>query len=71
MKRLIPLVPLMAMSIALVLLRVADSAASIGDTSILGSEAASRVDEVGNPDTANTTVTIIMRTPPLPQEWLS
>jgi len=67
-KRLIALVPLVAVLIALVLLGVGDSAASIADTPIPTNEAASTASEEGNPDSANATITIIMRTAPLPEE---
>lgn len=68
MKRLIALVPLVAVLTALVLLGVADSAASIADTGIPGDEVASSLNETDNSDSANATITIIMRTPPLPDE---
>lgn len=68
MQRLIALVALVAILTALVLLGVADSAASIADTSIPGDEAVSRGNEVGNPDSANATITITMKTPSLPDE---
>ena len=68
MKRLIALVPLVAMPTALIILGVADSAASIADTPILSSEALSRGNEAGNPDSANVTITITTKTPPLPEE---
>lgn len=68
LKRLIALVPVVVVLIALVLLGVADGAASIAGTPIPGNEAVSGANEVGNPDSANATITIIMRTPPLPDK---
>ena len=67
-KRLIALVPLVAILTALVLLGVADTTASIADSPIPSSEAVSGVNEAGNPDSANATITITMRTAPLPDE---
>ena len=67
-KRLTHLVLLAAMLTALVLLGVADSAASIADTSIPCNEAVSSANEAGNRDSANATITITMRTAPLPDE---
>ena len=68
MKRLTHLVLLAAMLTTLVLLGVADSAASIADTPIRSSEAVSGANEAGNPDSANATITTIMWTAPLPEE---
>ena len=68
MKRLIALVPLVAMVTALVLSGVADSAASIADTPIPGNEAVSSGNEAGNPHSATAAITITWRTPPLPEE---
>ena len=62
------MVLLAAMLTALVLLGVGDSAASIADTSIADNEAASTASEEGNPDSANATITITMRTARLPDE---
>ena len=69
MKRLIALVPLMAVLTALVLLGVADSAASIADTGIPDTEAASTANEPNTShSSANATIKVIMRTGPLPEE---
>jgi len=65
-KRLTALVSLVALLAALVLLGVADSAASIAATSIPNNEVASTVSEAGNSDSGSGTTTITMRTPPLP-----
>jgi len=47
---------------------VADTTASIADTTIPSNEAVSGANDAGNPDSANATITIIMTTPPLPDE---
>jgi len=68
MKSLIALVPLVAMLTALVLLGVADSAASIADATAPNDQVASSVGENNSPQSANATITIIMRTAPLPDK---
>jgi len=45
-----------------------DSKASIADTSIPDSETANSVNQTDSPLSANATITIIMTTPPLPDE---
>jgi len=45
-----------------------DSKASIADTSIPDNEIASSVNQTDSPLFANATITIIMTTPPLPDE---
>ena len=69
MKRLAVLVPLVAVLIALLLLGVADSAASIADTSIPGNEVATSASESNSPQSSSATIRIIMRTAPLPDEF--
>ena len=68
MKRLTHLVLLAAMLTALVLFGVADATTSIADTPIPGSDIVSSPNEAGNRDSANATITITMRTAPLPEE---
>ena len=50
------------------LLLSGDSKASTGDTSIPNNEIASSVNQTDSPLSANATITIIMTTPPLPEE---
>ena len=69
MKRLTHLVPLVIMLAALVLLGVADSKASIADTSIPDNEVATSASESNSPQSSSATIRIIMRTPPLPNEF--
>jgi len=45
-----------------------DSKASTTDTSIPDNEITSSVNQTDSPHSANATITIIMRTPPLPEE---
>ncbi len=68
-KRLTHFVLLAAMLTALVLLGVADSAASIADTSIPCNEVATSASESNSPQSSSATIRIIMRTPPLPNEF--
>ena len=69
MKRLIPLVSLVAMLTALVPFGVADSAASIADTSVADNGVGATVDMSANTNSyANATMTITVRTAPLPEE---
>jgi hypothetical protein len=68
-KRLIALVPLVAVLIALVLLGVADTPASIADTSVPESVSTSTSGQADDSNyLASATLKMIMHTPPLPEE---
>jgi hypothetical protein len=68
-KRQIALVPLVAVLIAVVLFGVVESAASIADTNVPGSVTTGTPSHANEPTySANATITIIMRTPPLLEE---
>ena len=62
MKRLIALVPLVAMLTALVLLGVADTTASVADTSIPDNKVTNNVSETDRPDLVSATITIRRQT---------
>lgn len=47
---------------------ISDSKASTGDTTVPDNEIASSVNQTDSPLSANATITITMRTPPLPDE---
>ena len=66
MKRLTHLVLLAAVLIALVLLGVADTTVSIADTNTPDNEVASSVCQADDSHPATATITITMRTAPLP-----
>jgi len=57
---------LVIMSAALVLFGLGDSSTLVGDTSVSSNEAAGSVSETDNRDSSSATITIIMKTPPLP-----
>ncbi len=71
MKRLAALVVLVAVLPALVLFGVADSAASVANTSVRSNEVASRANETDNSDSATATITVTMGTAPLSEERVS
>ena len=52
----------------LLLSGISDGSPSIADTSIPDNETASSVNQTDSPLSANATITIIMTTPPLPDE---
>ena len=64
MKRLI--IPVILVMILVGLSGIADSRPLIADTSIPDNETASSVNQTDSPLSANATITITMRTPPLP-----
>jgi len=66
MKRLLVLLTLLIVMAGLFM--PGDSKASIADTSIPDSETANSVNQTDSPLSANATITIIMTTPPLPDE---
>jgi len=66
MKRLLILLTLLLVVAGLFM--PGDSKASIADTSIPDNEVASNVNQTDSPLSANATITIIMTTPPLPEE---
>ena len=68
MKRLAVLVTLLLTMAGLLLSGISDVNASVTNTSLPDNEVASTVNETGNSDSANATITIIMRTVPLPEE---
>jgi len=49
-------------------LATSDSRASIADTNVPNNDVATTVNQTDNPSSATATVTITMRTPPLPDE---
>ena len=49
-------------------LATCDSKASIADTSVPDNDVTSSVNQTNNPSSATATITITMRTPPLPGE---
>lgn len=65
-KRLIVLVALVA--IVAGLLTSGDSRASIADTGVPNNEVTTSANQTDNPSSATATITITMRTPPLPGE---
>ena len=67
-KRLFLPITLVIMSAALVLFGLGDSSTLVGDTSVSDSEVAGSVSEPGDRDSSSGTITIIMKTPPLPDE---
>ena len=66
MKRL--LVLLARVVVAAGLFVSGDGKASIADTNVPDNEITSSVNQTDSPLSANATITIIMRTPPLPEE---
>lgn len=66
MKRLVVLLALVVMVAGLFM--PGDSKASVADTNVPDNEIASSVNQTDNPSSANATITITMRTPPLPAE---
>ncbi len=68
MRRLTILATLIVVLAALLLSGISDGSPSIADTSIPDNETATSVNQTDSPLSANATITIIMTTPPLPDE---
>jgi len=68
MRRLAVLVALVVILAGLVLSGISEGSPSIADTSSHNNEIASSVNQTDSPLSANATITIIMTTPPLPEE---
>jgi hypothetical protein len=67
-KRLFLPIILVIVATALVLFRTGDSCTLIGDTRVSGDEVAGHTSETDDRDSSTATITIIMKTPPLPDE---
>jgi len=66
MKRLVVLLALVVVVAGLFM--PGDSKASVADTNVPNNEVTSSVNQTDNPSSANATITITMRTAPLPDE---
>lgn len=67
-KRLFLPIILVIIATALVLFRTGDGCALIGDTLVSGDEVAGYTRETDDRDSSTATITITMKTPPLPDE---
>jgi len=62
------LVLVLIMVVALLMSGISDTKASIADTNVRNNDVTTTVNQTDNPSSATATITITMRTPPLPGE---
>ena len=68
MRKLVVLAALVALLTGLPLSGISDGSPSVADTSVPDNEVTSSANQTDNPGSATATITITMRTPPLPEE---